>query len=375
MTELERILVERIRRQGPMPFAAYMRYALYDPTHGYYARGARTGFHGDFVTSPEIDPAFGALWARAFAETWRASGEPAAFTIVEVGPGEGGFARAVLDHLPARLTGAITYVLVERMPEARDRQAGKLTEHQEVRWVPSVVDLQPFDAGVVFANEVLDNAPVHLVETRGGRVLEVVVTLDGERLVEDLVEPSNPELLAYLARCGVELAEGARMEIGLAAESMARRLADVVGRGAVVFVDYGAEAAELANHAVGTLVTYSRAGAGDDPLAEPGERDITSHANWTAVRAALQERSMEVAGPVPQGAVLKALGIAEIDATLRAEHDAALEGGRGADAVAALSRRHAVRALLEPSGMGGFGVVSGARGVVVPPALTGPAGD
>ena len=371
MTELQHILVERIRRTGPMPFAAFMRFALYDPSHGYYSRSPRTTWRGDFVTSPEIDPAFGALWAEAFTAVWRAAGEPEAFTIAEIGPGEGGFAKAALDALPDDLARTVTYVLVERMPDVRDRQAAVLDAHPAVRWVPSVVDLEPIDAGLVFANEVLDNAPVHLVEAREGRILEVVVTVEGDRLVEALVEPSDPELSAYLGRCGVDLPDGTRMEVGLAAESMARRLADSIGRGALVFVDYGAEADELASRRRGTLVTYSRSGAGDDPLVEPGHRDITSHANWTAVRGALRERGLEVSGPIPQGAVLKRLGVGRLDDELRTQHDEALSQGRGADAVAALSRRHALRALLEPSGLGGFGVLTGARSVELPGALGG----
>src|SRR5688500_394644 len=106
-----------------MPFAAYMQAALYHPQHGYYATGARrTGWEGDFVTSPELDPAFGELWARAFEEIWSGCGRPASFRVVEVGPGEGGFAAAVLAAVNGELGAVLEYCLVERSPDAEARQ-------------------------------------------------------------------------------------------------------------------------------------------------------------------------------------------------------------------------------------------------------------
>src|SRR5436305_11662732 len=49
---------------GRIPFAEYMDLALYHPRYGYYSAGVVTlGRSGDFTTSPEVDPAFGALLA------------------------------------------------------------------------------------------------------------------------------------------------------------------------------------------------------------------------------------------------------------------------------------------------------------------------
>jgi SAM-dependent MidA family methyltransferase len=87
VNELEAILVARIKERGPMPFASYMQMALYHPAHGYYSSGPRTGFAGHFVTAAEIGPAFGALWARGFAQIWDACGRPERFDLVEIGAG------------------------------------------------------------------------------------------------------------------------------------------------------------------------------------------------------------------------------------------------------------------------------------------------
>jgi hypothetical protein len=64
---------------------------------------------------------------------------------------------------------------------------------------------------------------------------------------------------------------------------------------------------------------------------------------------------------MPQAAVLKALGAAELDRSLRDSHGTAVAQGKGAEAVRALSRRHALRALLDEGGLGGLQVVTGYR--------------
>ena len=74
---LEAAFVDRLRREGPLPFSVFMEAALYDPTDGFYAAGGRAGGRsGDFLTSPEVGPLFGAVLARAI-DTWWDGARPA----------------------------------------------------------------------------------------------------------------------------------------------------------------------------------------------------------------------------------------------------------------------------------------------------------
>jgi SAM-dependent MidA family methyltransferase len=369
--ELTSVLLERIAQRGPMPFAAFMQLALYHPTLGYYARPEpRTGWDGDFVTSPEVDPAFGALWAAAFEQIWAACGSPSGFEVVEIGPGEAGFAEAVLDAVAGDLASALVYRLVERNPQVQERQRERLARFEGIRWSESVVDIPPIDAGVVFANEVVDNLPVHLVEKRNGQIREVCVAEAGGALSFTLLPPSSPELERFLKRTGTKLPEGHRMEIPLAAESFVGRAAASLSRGAVLLVDYGDEGQALAERPRGSLVCYSAQGADDDPLARPGYKDITTHANWSALRGAGDRAGLEMVGPQPQRDVLMALGIKELDLALEDHHRMALAGRQGAVAIASLSRRQALRALVDDAGLGGLGVMAGLAGIARPPFLT-----
>lgn len=361
---LRDLLAERIAASGPMPFAAYMSLALYHPKHGYYTGGAeRVGWRGHFLTSPELDPAFGGLWARAFTDIWHACGEPESFVVTEIGPGTGAFAAAVLGTVDGPFAAALHYRLVERSPQLRKRQEETLAGHDRIEWSPSITEVSPAGHGCVFANEVLDNLPVHLAIKRDGRLLEVCVDAVDGRL--DLVElpPSSPELARYLERSEVDLPEGHRFEVGLAAEAFATRAAAMIGAGAIVFVDYGADANELVERPEGTLLAYSGSGTDDLVLERPGEKDITAHANWTTVARTLRTAGLEVAPMLSQRRVLEVLGLHELHDRLRADHDDAVASGRGADALAALSRRQALGALADPGGLGRLGVLVATKGI------------
>jgi len=120
-TELERKLIERIKREGPITFRDFMQTALYNPDLGYYnTERLKIGAQGDYYTSSNVHPAFGAVLARAFAELWAGSTEP--LTIVEMGPGTGQLATDVLsatrDEHPA-IFDRLTYVLVEERTSMR----------------------------------------------------------------------------------------------------------------------------------------------------------------------------------------------------------------------------------------------------------------
>jgi SAM-dependent MidA family methyltransferase len=367
--DLKRVIVERIQEGGPLPFAAFMSLALYDRRHGYYARPDRTGFAGHFLTSPELDPAFGELWAEGLVQIWTACDRPTRFEVIEVGPGEGTFAAAVLATAPRELTAALVYRLVERMPALEDRQRSLLEGRGNIDWIPSLQEVPGPTTGCVIANEVLDNLPVHLVERRDGRLHEVCVALSDGELTTALLPLSNPELARFLERCRIDLPEGHRFEVGLAAEGLIAHAVRTIGRGAIVFVDYGLDADELAARPNGTLLAYSAGGADDDILAAPGRKDITAHANWTAVGVALHAHGLEVVGPMSQRTVLKGLGLDALDSRLADEHRAAADAGHGADALRALSRRQALGALADPGGLGGLGVVVGLKGIEAPAFL------
>src|SRR4030088_2544289 len=126
MTPLGARLVERIPRQGPIPFDAFVDAALSDPVDGFFARGRGAGRAGrDFVTSPEVGSLFGALVARALDDAWESLGSPDPYLVVDAGAGSGRAPRDVLRAAP-RCARALRLVLVERSRTLRDEQRERL---------------------------------------------------------------------------------------------------------------------------------------------------------------------------------------------------------------------------------------------------------
>lgn len=349
------VLLERIRRDGPLTVAEFVEAALYHPAFGYYSAGEqRSGRAGDFITSVDLGPVFGQLLAVQFAEMWRrvqAGRAPAApFDLVEAAAGNGRLARDVLDHAARadpEFYGAIRLHLVERSARARAAQAAVLGPHAG-RLAGSSAEMPGHVGGVVFANELLDALPPHLVVMREDGLHEVQVAArpDGQLATVD-GPPCSAPIVDYLQSVGATLEVGWLAEVNLAAAEWVRTAAGRLDRGYLLLVDYGAEARFLysAARARGTLTSYRQHTAegraqGPGWLMEPGRRDITSHVDFTGVALAGRQAGLEVSGLVDQTYFLLGLGLA--DGML--ERDAGAQGDR--------RRLAALKALMMPGGMG-----------------------
>ena len=354
-------IIERIRTDGPLPFAEYMNLALYDPKLGYYARtDRRSGRAGDFFTSVDTGPLFGELLSKQFGQMWRIVAAQAGdgrghCDVVEAGAGGARLARDVLDRSTVadpEFYAAIRYTLVERSPAGRRAHASTLDPHRS-KLRGSGVELPSRVHGIIFANELLDALPVHPIVMTGNGLREVYVDADGERLVERLGAVSIA-VRAHVERFHIRLEPGWRAEVCPAAVSWVEDAGRCLDRGFLVLVDYGHDAAELYSltHATGTLASYRRhhvatdvAGSEPSPpwLEEPGTGDITAHVDLTAVRQAAERVGLRTLGILDQTYFLLGLASAELAETGSDEDDHDIE---------AMKRRLALKTLLLPGGLG-----------------------
>lgn len=343
-------LIARIRARGPMSFADYMEAALYDPEEGYYSTRVALGFEGDYLTAPDLGTHFGRSLARAFADCWTQLGKPASWDLVEAGAGRGTLLRDVLTSLERERSDAARGVrpaIVEVSPRLRAEQSFAL-DGRDLRWASEPRALAPLQ-GVVYANEILDAFPVHVLARTEDGIREVYVEEKDGRLVETLRAPS-PTDLRY--RVPESLPIGGRWEVSPRAESWVAALAAALTRGYVLFVDYGGDEAELLTRlGSGTVRGFSRHRLLADPFTEPGAHDLTASVNFTAIRRAAEGAGFVFAGRTSQRDALLALGI----------RDVAARPTTPIDQLRAYSRRSAIDTLLDPAGLGGFQVVCFAK--------------
>jgi SAM-dependent MidA family methyltransferase len=344
----ERMLA-RIRASGPITFADYMEAALFDPEDGYYTTRASLGFDGDYFTSADLGPAFGRALARAVADLWSLLGRPAPWDLVEAGAGRGIVMRDLLGALERERSEAARSArpaIVEVSPRLRAQQSLAL-EGRDLRWASVAHNLAPIQ-GVVFANEVLDAFPVHvLVRTTEG-VREVFV---GERdgALGEVLRPASADLRLRIPDA---VPAGGRWEVSPQAEGWVASIAPALVSGYLVLIDYGGdETALLAREGAGTVRGFARHRLVADLFAEPGRHDLTATVNFTAIRRAAEGAGFRFAGAGTQRDVLLALGIREASA----RPTTPIEQLRVA------SRRSGIDALLDPNGLGAFQVVCFAK--------------
>ncbi|QYG94799.1 hypothetical protein HC251_21765 [Iamia sp. SCSIO 61187] len=350
-----------------IPVSRFVERALYAEGSGFYDRGGRAGRRGDFVTSPEVGPLFGAVLARALDGWWHDAGRPDPFVVHEHGAGPGTLARGVVQAGPG-CGAALRWVLVERAASQRLLHPDHLPHVGAVPatgswgaagggpWVASAASRPSGPAHVIVANELLDNLPFDLAERGEEGWLEVRLTTEGDEVLAAL----DPARAARLDRLAPRAEVGARAPIQDAA---GRWVADSVDQiapgGRLVVLDYTASTAEMAARPWAEWVrTYRGHTRGGDPWADPGHQDVT-------VEVAVDQLADAARPPdrvATQAEALRGWGI-----------EALVEEGRRAWAeragpvdLAALRLRSRVseaEALLDPTGLGGFTVAEwhGAR--------------
>lgn len=369
---LAELLIQRIRAQGPIPFADYMRECLYHPLHGYYSRAERKRF-ADFYTSVDVHPIFGRLLARQLEEMWRVTGKPREFVIVEAGAGAGRLAHNILDFTARKLPDfyhALKYIAVERGAARRAMHESILAAHLAAGRCESSAEMpEEIPVGCIFSNELIDALPVHRVMRENGALQEVIVGLRGGSLCEQLGPLSTCAIADYFAMQGVELAEMQQAEAGLEACDWILEAGRRLRCGFILTIDYGHEARELYSerHSRGTVLAYRDHQVSENLLAAPGEQDLTAHANFTALEESGKRAGLVRTGLVSQSHFLMAVGKGNDFADL---YEAG-EDNRGVTEVEKIRARLLLKNLIFPEGMGQTFKVFVQHKGISEPALTG----
>jgi NADH dehydrogenase [ubiquinone] 1 alpha subcomplex assembly factor 7 len=307
-TSLAARLKQRIAREGPLSVADYMQACLADADAGYYTARQPIGKEGDFVTAPEVSQIFGELLGLWCVAVWQSMGEPRSVIVAELGPGRG---TLMADALRAwrsvpKFLESVTVALVDTSPVLRNAQQTLLRGSPvKLQWCDRTEDV-PNGPLILLANEFLDALPVRQLVLSGGVWRERCVTIDrnGAFAFAEGAAVEADDLPS--SALGIGAPDGATIETRPAVAPLASSLAARAGDAplAALIVDYGHEETSLGD----TLQAVHRHRFAD-PLATPGEVDLTAHVDFAALKETASALGLAVHGPMAQGAFLLKLGL------------------------------------------------------------------
>ncbi|MDB5663654.1 SAM-dependent methyltransferase [Cypionkella sp.] len=296
MTPLAGLLIRRIMATGPITLADYMAECLLHPQHGYYATSDPYGVSGDFTTAPEVSQMFGELLGLCLAQTWLDQGAPSRFTLAELGPGRGTLMADVLRATKAvpGFHAAAEVLLVEASATLRARQRLTLGDHP-AQWADH---LPPGDTPLyLLANEFFDALPIRQFTRARQGWAETLVGVKDSHLS---FGKSAPMPIAMLDHRVTDTTPGDTVEICPAASGITQTIATRIEThgGAALILDYGDWISR------GDTFQALKSHRFTDPLAEPGEADLTAHVDFAALAAHAKSYAYTT-----QGQLLTALGI------------------------------------------------------------------
>lgn len=370
-------------------FAEYMDLVLYHPEQGYYATGAvNIGSEGDFFTSPHLANDFGELLAEQFAQMWEILGQPSPFTLVEMGAGQGLLAGDVLRYLYRQHPNcfeSLEYIIIEKASGLIAQQQQLLKNlnlpntQLPIRWCSLEQIPEESITGCFFSNELVDALPVHQVVIEEGKLQEIYVTISNTsdniiNFVEVIDTLSTSQLSEYFEFVGIDFISsgaypnGYRTEVNLAALDWLKRVSTRLRRGFLLTIDYGYPAARYyqpARHQ-GTLQCYWHHQHHDNPYIYVGHQDITAHVDFTALERQGELCGLERVGFTQQGLFLMALGLGDRITALSSYNSTRGQAKANAqDVMKIMQRREVLHQLINPMGLGGFGVLIQSQGLTV----------
>ena len=271
--------------------------------------------------------------------------------------GSYGTAEAVASHGYSRVVDATSKKLRQNTTSQPPEELlhERRTREGTTSVVPNNISLEralaPEVPVILFANEFFDALPVEVLSSQG----ELHISERDGRLWETW-HSASAKALQFLDRYSVHPEAGERVEAALIAQRYTSQLAMAVDCGVLIAIDYGYTRQEqLGGQHRGTITAYRKHCASANPYEAPGEQDITSHVNFTALVAALEQGGTQVQPLLTQSQFL--MGIGEHNQFADAFEECRLPQER---AKVALQLKH----LVTPAGMGEtFHVLVASKGI------------
>lgn len=292
MNPLKEKIADLIRAAGPISIADYMAICLFDPDHGYYTTREPFGAKGDFVTAPEVSQMFGELVSVWLVQAWQANGRTLPATIAEIGPGRGTLMKDVvrtISRIAPDLAATADFALVEASPRLTAVQQDTLRDSGRPFTWHATIGTLPDTPLFVVGNEIFDALPFRQFVNKDGKWLERAIGLGAGGTLQFGIGTATlaGNALPPAAR---NAPDESIFEIAPAREALMSSIATLIAArgGAGIFFDYG-----HLEPGLGDTFQAIKKHKSESVLDSPGEADLTSHVDFTALAAVARSHGLE----------------------------------------------------------------------------------
>ena len=250
-----------------------MEEALYSKYGFFNNEKVRSKKSGDFLTSPEVSEYFGKILNKWIQKN------NLDLNITEFGSGTG----SLIEQIENKNKFA-----VELSSTARTELSQK-----NIQNASSLEELTYKNSDLVFGNEVLDNIPCSVAIYKDGKWQEKIISFDDGIFSYDFVE-ARKKIVEWIELNRIKADKNMDIEIQINIDIFLEKIINKLNPKYILFFDYGYEQKDRSKRKYRSLLrTYKDHHLSVDPIAEPGNVDITYDINFSAVIRKLETLGYE----------------------------------------------------------------------------------
>ena len=309
-----------IKSNKLIPIDEFVEKILYKPNVGYYTKKITFGAQGDFITAPTISNLFSEIITIWVVSIWEKLGKPKNFNFVELGPGDGSFAKIFIDTIKKfpSLNNSINIFLYEKSDFLKNVQRKKL-KSSKIKWIKNFDKIKKGPV-IFFGNEFFDAIPIKQFSYKNKSLHEKCYSIDSTSRLDEVYKKANEEdikkIKTFKVLKGLKFIEFPKLGF-LEMDEIVKKIKK--NSGGILLIDYGY--LKVVNKSTLQAVMKNKKMNMNLLFKNLGKVDITSLVNFSLLKEYFSKKNLKVKKIVSQKFFLEKMGIIERAKTLEKKMD------------------------------------------------------
>ncbi len=299
-----------LKQNELIPVDELIQKILYTPKVGYYSKKNPFGIQGDFVTAPTISNLFSEIITIWIVSAWEKLGKPKKFNLVELGPGDGSFAKVLsrtLKKFPI-LEKKTNIFLYEKSDLLIKTQKKKL-KGSKIKWIKNFNKVKRGPV-IFFGNEFFDAIPIkqflYEKETLFEKYYSIDFNSDFKKVYKKANDKDLKRIKLFRSLKGIKFIEFPKLGL-IEMDEIVKKINNLSG--GILLIDYGY--LNLSNKSTLQAVMKNKKINLDLFFKNLGNADITSLVNFNLLKEYFVKKNLKVKNIVSQKFFLEKMGIIE----------------------------------------------------------------